>query len=76
MSKVTHPDDVRERDAEEYEVVVTFDALYNSTCTMDNRHDVKKGTRVGRVRLVSNPLLPVPGVACASCTKGMPRAKR
>ena len=71
-----HPDDVRERDSEDYEVTSTFESMYRGTCALDNRHDVKRGTRVGKIRLVSNPLLPVPGVACAQCVKILPRARQ
>lgn len=71
-----HPNDVRERDSEEYEVMATFESMYRGSCTLDNRHDVKRGTRVGKIRLISNPLLPVPGVACAQCVKMLPRARQ
>lgn len=70
-----HPDDVRERDGE-FEVVETFNALYTGSCTLDNRHDIRRGTRVGKVRQIDNPLIPIPGVACASCVKFLPRAVR
>lgn len=70
-----HPDDVRERD-DDFEVTETFLALYSGSCAIDNRHDVRRGSRVGRIRAIANPLIPIPGVACSSCVKELPRARR
>jgi hypothetical protein len=71
-----HPDDLRQRDLDEYEVTQTFLAVYIGQCTMDNQHPIRRNTRVGRVRMISNPLIPIPGVACADCVRLMPRAVR
>lgn len=70
-----HPDDVRVRDGD-FEVVATFPAHYNGECTISNAHRIKKGDRIGRVRQINNPILPVPGYACASCVKVLPRAPK
>lgn len=62
--------------AEGFEVVGrTFEAMYPGRCTIDEDHVVKRGSTVARVRLASNPMLPQPGVACASCVKILPRAR-
>lgn len=71
---VSHPDDIQEREGD-FEVTGTFPAIYSGECTLDNRHRVKRGDRVGKVRDVANPLIPVPGVACESCIRGLPRAQ-
>lgn len=70
-----HPDDVRVREGE-FEVTLTFPARYNGECTIVNEHKIKKRDRIGRVRLIENPLLPIPGYACESCVKVLPRAVR
>ena len=69
-----HPDDVRERDGD-YEVTATFESMYNGTCNLDNRHAVRRGTRVGYIREIANPLVPIRGVACAQCVKILPRGR-
>lgn len=68
-----HPDDIRVREGE-FEVFSTFQAIYNSTCTINNSHKIKRNDRIGRVRRISNPLLPVPGYACQGCLKLLPRS--
>lgn len=58
----------------EFEVIAVFDAQFNGVCTIDREHKVKRGTRVGRVQRADNPMIPVQGVACASCVKLLNRA--
>lgn len=60
---------------DDYEIIRTFEAQFNSHCLIDENHLVRKGTRVAQVRRADNPMLPVRGVTCASCTKVLPRAK-
>ena len=54
---------------DEFEIIAVFDAQFNGTCTIDRDHKVKRGTRVSRIQRADNPMIPVAGVACASCTK-------
>lgn len=60
---------------DDYEVLRTFEAQFHSHCLIDENHRVRRGDRVAMVRRADNPMLPVRGVACASCTKVLPRAK-
>jgi hypothetical protein len=60
----------------EYEIVATFDAQFHGWCNIDSEHRIKKGSKVARVQHADNPLLPVPGVACATCILDLPRAKK
>ncbi len=69
-----HPDDIRKREGE-YEVTATFIAARSGTCTLNNSHKVKSNTRVGKVRRIDNPLLPINGVVCPDCLKLLPRAQ-
>jgi len=52
----------------------TFAAQYSGVCTIDYDHRVKRGDIVSKVQRADNPLLPISGVACASCTKVLPHA--
>jgi hypothetical protein len=51
-----------------------FEAQYAGTCTLDWDHKVRRGDRVSKVQRADNPMIPVSGVACASCTKVLPHA--
>lgn len=52
----------------------SFEAQYGGVCTIDMNHIVKRKTRVSKVQRADNPMLPISGVACASCTKILPHA--
>jgi len=61
---------------EDYEVIGrVFEAQYSQSCTIDDEHRIRRGDRVAKVQRADNPMLPVPGVACKVCIKGMPRSK-
>lgn len=60
----------------EYEVVSIFPSQFAGTCNIDDRHRIRKGDRVGKLRLSDNPMVPIPGVACKYCTTDYPRAKK
>lgn len=47
----------------------TFTAMYSGRCAIDPDHTVRRGDTVAYVKLVDNPMLPVPGVACAACVR-------
>lgn len=53
-----------------------FEARFPGRCTLDDEHTIRRGDLVAYVRHADNPMLPVPGVACASCVKSLPRAHR
>jgi hypothetical protein len=60
----------------EYEVRGrVFEAQFTQTCTLDEDHRIRRGTKVAKVQRADNPFILVPGVACALCIKGMPRSK-
>ena len=62
-------------DDEEFEVIgKVFEAQYSGHCTIEYAHKIRRGDRVARVQRVSNPMLPVAGVACAMCVKILPKA--
>lgn len=67
---IDHPDP----EAEGYEVTKTFDARFAGRCAVDEDHKIRKGDLVGFLRLASNPLRPVQGVACGACVRVLPRA--
>ena len=52
-----------------------FEAAFPGHCTIDYDHPIKRGDPVTRLQRADNPMLPVPGVACKTCTKLVPRAK-
>lgn len=70
-----HPDDIRVREGV-FEVTGTFIATRRGECTINNEHRIKSGDRIGRIREIENPLIPVPGYACSKCIKVMPRAAK
>lgn len=62
-------------DETEFEIIGrTFEAQYSGVCTINYDHKVRRGDRVARVQRADNPMLPITGVACASCTKILPHA--
>ncbi len=62
-------------DPEAYERIGrTFPSGYNGSCTIDYDHRIRRGDVVSKVQKISNPMVPVSGVACASCTKVIPHA--
>lgn len=52
-----------------------FETAFRSVCRVNDEHTVRKGDKVARLRHGDNPMLPVSGVACAACTKELPRAR-
>ena len=48
-----------------------FEAQYSGRCTINHSHKIKRGERVARVQFSDNPMVPVPGVACYSCIRGL-----
>jgi hypothetical protein len=52
-----------------------FETAYPQRCTIDPDHKIKRGELVAKVQRADNPFLPVGGVACKFCIKGMPRSK-
>lgn len=60
----------------EYEVLGRpFPAQFKGSCTLNWDHSYKRGDMVARVQRADNPLLPIPGVACAACVRILPRAQ-
>lgn len=47
----------------------SFESQYRGTCVINRDHEVKRGDKVARVKRTDNPLIPVAGVACKSCTR-------
>lgn len=65
------------RSFEEYEAVGRpFESQFPGHCAVDWDHKVKRGDRVTKIQRADNPLIPVGGVACAKCTKIVPKAAR
>lgn len=52
-----------------------FLSQFGGTCVLDRGHRIKKGDKVCKVQHADNPLVPVSGVACTTCTLDLPRAK-
>lgn len=59
----------------DYEIIRVFDSQFTGTCVIDRSHTVRRGDRVAKLQLASNPMLPVTGVACKACTWALPLAK-
>lgn len=59
----------------DYEVVAVFPSQFVGTCNIDERHRIRKGDRVGKLRRADNPMITIPGVACKYCATDYPRAK-
>lgn len=53
-----------------------FAGRFNGICAVDSEHRTRRGDMVSRVQRADNPMLPVTGVACKSCTKELPKAHR
>ena len=53
-----------------------FLSTFSGRCAVDNTHIVKKNTWVARVQRADNPMLPVTGVACATCVKMLRRVSK
>jgi hypothetical protein len=54
----------------EYEMIGRrFQAQYGGVCTINMDHIVKRQDWVSKVQFADNPMLPVSGVACTSCTR-------
>ena len=63
-------------DESDFEVIGrTFEARYPGRCAVNYDHKIKLGTKVARIQRVGNPFQPVPGVACQSCIRELPKAK-
>lgn len=61
----------------EYETVGgAFKSQFRGQCTVERRHDIRKGDLVSRVQRADNPNILITGVACRSCTLMLPRGKR
>jgi len=61
-------------DPDDYEKIGReFEAAFPSHCALNWDHAVKRGDRVSRIQRADNPMLPVTGVACKTCTKLIPR---
>lgn len=59
----------------DYEVVAYFPSQFSGWCTIEDSHRIRKGDRVSKIRLADNPMVSIPGVACAMCTRDIPKAK-
>ena len=46
-----------------------FEARYHGRCAIDYDHTIRRGDLVAYVKHADNPMLPVPGVACAACVR-------
>lgn len=69
-------DDLGNVNEDDYErISKIFPAMFPGQCTIDPDHRIKRGDKVSRVQHADNPMLTVSGVACASCTILLPRAK-
>ena len=61
----------------EYETIGrAFKSQFKGTCTIEYRHDIRKGDLVSKVQRSDNPSLVITGVACRNCTIMLPRGKR
>lgn len=64
-------------DEPKFEVIGrAFDSQFTGRCTIEYDHRIRRGDLVARVQRADNPMLPVPGVACAACVKVLPRGRR
>jgi hypothetical protein len=52
-----------------YEIKLRYRANFVGFCYIDPEHKIKRGDVVSRLTLTANPLIPVPGTACAICTR-------
>lgn len=66
--------DYRGIDGDFERVSPKFPSQYTGTCVLDRSHTIKRGDIVCKVQHSDNPLIPVPGVACANCTYDLPVA--
>lgn len=57
----------------EYLVTETFKAQWHGDCALDAWHRVRRGDLIGRVVMGNNPLVIIPGYACAVCVKTFAR---
>lgn len=74
---VEEPTPVYGKHDEDYEILGRiFEAKFAGHCTIEYDHRIRRGDSVARVQRADNPMLPVAGVACASCVKILPRASR
>jgi hypothetical protein len=46
-----------------------IDAQWSGRCAVNRDHRIKRGDTVSKIQYKDNPILPVSGVACKSCTK-------
>jgi hypothetical protein len=60
----------------DYEIVTIFPSQFGGYCTLDDRHRIRKGDRVSKLRRADNPMVSVPGVACQYCTLDLPKARK
>ena len=51
-----------------------FQARYSGSCTINYGHSIRRGDWVTRVQRADNPMIPVSGVACTSCTRSIDHA--
>jgi hypothetical protein len=61
--------------AHDYEITATFRTLYPGYCTLEERHRIRKGEYVSKLRRADNPMVSIPGFACRVCALDIPRAK-
>jgi len=59
----------------DYEIVSNFPSQFTGYCNIEERHRIRKGERVSKLRRADNPLVIIPGVACSLCSMDFPRAK-
>lgn len=59
----------------DYEIQYIFQTAYRGTCAVNRAHQVKPGDKVAILRRADNPLLPVSGVACERCWRGLEHFK-
>lgn len=61
-------------EAEGFETVAIFEAQFSGHCAIEYGHKVKRGDLVSKIQHADNPMIPVSGVACKSCTRMLPKA--
>lgn len=59
----------------EFEILSTFRTLYPGWCNVDPEHRIRRDQLVGKLQRASNPLVPVTGMCCKACMKGLPKAE-